>query len=442
MTGLNISDIAAITGGEIHGGDGAAEVTSVVIDSRAVAPGALFAALPGERADGHDFITRSLDAGAVCSLARRVQEGEGRCVITVPDVADALCKLATAYRAQFSIPIVGVTGSVGKTTTKEMIACVLSRRFKTLKTEKNLNNELGVPLTLFRLGPEHEAAVIELGISHFGDMTHLAGMARPTMAVYTVIGRAHLEFLGDREGVLRAKGELLDLMTDDGAVFVNGDDDLLAGLSCRRKTITFGLGGICDVRAESLYDYGGGKTACEIAVGKRRIPVSIPAFGRHMVYAALAAAAVGLRLGLTDEEITAGIADYVPVGRRADVVETPYLTIIDDCYNANPDSAASAIESAAELGGRLVCILGDMLELGENSETLHKQTGDLALAAGAVLLTAGELSRCMGGRHFTDKQALIAALPSILKKGDIVLVKASHSQAFEEISEALKSMVL
>jgi len=442
MTGLTIGDIARITGGIVFGGDKTVPVTSVVIDSRAVTECAMFAALPGERVDGNDYVSRALDAGAACCLALRVPVGETRCVITVPEVAAALCMLAEKYRAMFDIPIIGVTGSVGKTTAKEMIACVLSQRFNTLKTEKNLNNELGVPLTLFRIGQEHAAAVVEMGISHFGEMTRLAKMVRPTMAVFTVIGRAHLEFLGDREGVLRAKGEMLDFMRNEGVVFVNGDDDLLRGLSCRQKKVTFGMGSDCDIRAENIRAPGCDEIVCEILAGKRRITVFIPSYGRHMVYAALAAGAVGMEIGLSDEEIISGIAAYVPVGRRANVTVTPCLTLIDDCYNSNPDSTASAIESAAVLPGRLVCILGDMLELGEESKDLHRQTGELALKRGALLITTGELSGNMGGRHFEDKKALIAALPDILQTGDKVLVKASHSMAFEEISEAIKELRL
>jgi UDP-N-acetylmuramoyl-tripeptide--D-alanyl-D-alanine ligase len=297
MIGLTVNDIAAITGGRLHGGNGDTPVTAVVIDSRAAAPGALFAALPGERADGHDYISRALDAGAACCLALRVSEGETRCVITVADVAAALCGLASHYRRMFDIPVVGVTGSVGKTTAKEMIACVLSQKFCTLKTEKNFNNELGVPLTLFRLGREHEAAVIEMGISHFGEMKRLAAMAQPTMAVYTVIGRAHLEFLGDRAGVLRAKGEMLETMSADGVVFVNGDDDLLSEMSCRQRKITFGMNAGCDIRATGISPRGSSGMSCDIVIGDRRIPVVIPSYARHMVYAALAAAAVGVQLG-------------------------------------------------------------------------------------------------------------------------------------------------
>lgn len=441
MTGVTVNDIAAMTGG-ILVGDGAAAVTGAVIDSRMVRAGDLFAALPGEKADGHDYMAKAFAAGAVCCLATHIPEGVSGSVVLVPDVEKAMAELAAAYRAARSIPVIGVTGSVGKTTTKEMLASVLSQRFTTLKTEKNLNNQLGVPLTLLRLGEEHQAAVVELGISHFGEMAELGRMAMPTMAVYTVIGRAHLEFLHDRDGVLRAKGELLRVMSPDAKVFVNGDDDKLAALACRQEKITYGLGVHNDVRAEEITPLPEGGTRFVLSGMGVRVPVVINAYGGHLVYAALAAACVGLTLGLTANEVAAGIGAYESVGRRASVIDTKSLRIVDDCYNSNPDSCAAAIESAAALGGHLVCILGDMLELGETTAALHAQTGALALAKGALLLTVGELSKSMGGAHFDTKEELIAALPRLLHQGDTVLVKASHSMAFEQVSEYLKTLTL
>lgn len=441
MTGWTAADVARAVGGTLTGGGGERPVLRAVIDSREAAPGDLFCALSGERTDGHAYIARAFDAGAACCLALRVPEGETRPVILVPDVAEALRALARAYRATLSIPVIGVTGSVGKTTAKEMIASVLSRRFPVLRTEKNLNNDLGVPLTLLRIGAEHRAAVVEMGISHFGEMTGLARMVMPTMAVYTVIGRAHLEFLGDRDGVMRAKGELLSVMDPGGTVFVNGDDDRLAALSCRQKKVTFGCSPDCAVRAEEVR-VSAESAAFTLCAEGRRIPMEVPAFGGHLVYAALAAGAVGLALGLTDGEIAEGAAAYRPVGRRSRVLRTPSLTLVDDCYNSNPDSCAAAIASAAALGGRLVCVLGDMLELGEDAPALHRAVGGLAREKGALLLTAGELSRFMGGEHFASRAELIAALPRLLKRGDTVLVKASRSMAFEEISEFLTTLEL
>ena len=440
MIGMTVEKLAAAVGGQLHGGGGERPVLGAVRDNREVQPGLAFCALPGARFDGHDFIPAALEAGAPCCLAQRVPEGAQGPVVTVPDVAKAMARLAEHCRSLVKAPVVGITGSSGKTTTKEMCACVLSRRFRTLKTEKNFNNELGVPLTLFRIMPETEAAVVELGISGFGEMSRLGAMARPDIAVYTLIGRSHLEALGDRRGVLRAKTELLDFMPDTGLVVVNGDDELLAGLDCRQRKLSFGLGADCDIRAEDYRCLDAAGSEFTVAGLGHRFPARVGAYGRHMVYAALAAAAVGLELGVPETDIALGIADYAPVGRRASVIDTGRITLIDDCYNANPDSTQMAIKSASDLGGRLVCILGDMLELGERSEQFHAETGRAALDAGALLLTCGERSRAMGGRHFGSKAELIAALPELILPGDRVLVKASHSMAFEEISEALRRL--
>ncbi len=449
MTGCCVSDIAAITGGVLSG-DGTAPVTGAVIDSRAVTPGALFAAIPGERVDGHDYIGRAFDLGAACCLAQRVPAGETRPVICVPDTAAALETLARAYRARFAIPVLGVTGSVGKTTAKEMVASVLSQRWNTLKTEKNFNNQLGVPLTLFRLEPEHEAAVVEMGVSHFGDMAPLAAMVQPTAMLFTIIGHAHLEFLRDRRGVLQEKTSVLDTMPDDAVAFCNGDDDLLRAMTCRQRKVTFGLSAGCDVRAVDVRDLGDEGSTCTIVAGTRHIPVRISAYGQHMVYAALEGAAVGIEYGLTDAEIIRGIAAYQPIGSRARVVRTAHYTVIDDCYNANPDSAAAALRSMATLpAGRRVAILGNMGELGANAAALHRETGVCAAEAGvSLVITCGELARNIAAgaaaadasvatASFDTLDALLPALPDLLQPGDCVLVKASHSMQFERVVQAL-----
>ncbi len=297
MIDMTVQRAAQAVGGQLHGGCGERPVLGAVRDNREVLPGLMFCALPGARFDGHDFIAAALASGAPCCLAQRVPEGVSGPVITVPDVAKAMARLAEYCRSLVRVPVVGITGSSGKTTAKEMCARVLSRRFNTLKTEKNFNNELGVPLTIFRIMPETEAAVVELGISGFGEMSRLGAMARPDIAVYTLIGRSHLEALGDRRGVLRAKTELLEYMPDDGLVVVNGDDDLLSGLVCRQRKLSFGLGAGCDVRAEDYRCLGAAGSEFTIAGGGRRIETRVSAYGRHMVYAALSAAAVGIELG-------------------------------------------------------------------------------------------------------------------------------------------------
>ena len=442
MKDMTIFSAARAAGGRVAGCGQDAPLSGGVIDSREAGPGLMFCALPGERADGHEYMRSALEKGAACCLATHVPEGVTGPVILVDDVRSAMAKIAGVCRDRLDIPVVGITGSSGKTTAKEMCAAVLSQKYNTLKTEKNFNNELGVPLTLFRIGPEHGAAVVELGINHFGEMSRLGAMAKPDIAVYTLIGRSHLEALGDLDGVLRAKGELVEHMPPDGLLIVNGDDEKLAAWRPTRRKLTFGLGEGCDVRGVGFAPRGAEGSALTVLAGERRIELFLPAYGRHLAYAALAAAAVGIELGLSDGQIAAGAADYAPVGRRARIIETPSLTVIDDCYNANPDSVKMAIASAGALGGRLVCILGDMLELGELSEQMHREVGEAARAAGALLLTAGERSAAMGGEHFASKAELISALPRLLKRGDRVLVKASHSMAFEEISDALRALSL
>ena len=442
MRDMTIFSAARAAGGRVAGCGQDAPLSGGVIDSREAGPGLMFCALPGERADGHEYMRSALEKGAACCLATHVPEGVTGPVILVDDVRSAMAKIAGACRDRLDIPVVGITGSSGKTTAKEMCAAVLSQKYNTLKTEKNFNNELGVPLTIFRIGPEHGAAVVELGINHFGEMGRLGAMAKPDIAVYTLIGRSHLEALGDLDGVLRAKGELVEHMPPDGMLIVNGDDEKLAAWRPARRKLTFGLGEGCDVRGVGFAPRGAEGSALTVLAGERRIELFLPAYGRHLAYAALAAAAVGIELGLSDGQIAAGAADYAPVGRRARIIETPSLTVIDDCYNANPDSVKMAIASAGALGGRLVCILGDMLELGEQSEQMHREVGEAARAAGALLLTAGERSAAMGGEHFASKAELISALPRLLKRGDRVLVKASHSMAFEEISDALRALSL
>ena len=447
MRGISVKQAAEIVNGKLYGMQGLdSEILGVTIDSRKVENGYMFAALKGEHVDGHDYIGKAFELGAVCCIAEKLPEDISGTVIIVPDVAAALKILAENYRKRFDIPIIGIAGSVGKTTAKEMVASVLSQKFNVLKTEKNLNNELGVPLTIFRIEPEHEVAVIEMGISDFGEMSRLAKMVRPTMAVYTLIGHAHLERLHDRNGVLKAKAEMLDFMPDDGTVFLNADDDLLAKLDCRQNKVLYGTKDNADVKAGNILSDSLSGLSCDIVSGDRRIPVKVPSYGSHMVYAALEGAAVGLAMGLSNAQIAAGIAAYETVGRRANVCDTGFITLVDDCYNANPDSVMCAVDSLKSVDGRKVCILGDMLEMGENKAELHAKVGKYASDNGVdMLLTVGELSKntCTAAEeisslHFDTNAELITGLPELIEKGDTVLVKASHSMKFDEISDALK----
>ena len=418
----------------------------VMIDSRAVEPGDLFVAYKGSNTDGHRYIGAAFDRGAACCLAEYVPEGESRPVITVPDVQAALEQIICAARKNIKCPVIGITGSVGKTTAKEMISSVLSAAMPVLRTEGNLNNQIGVPMTLSRVTEAHRAAVVEMGISGFGEMTALAKMARPDIAVYTVIGHAHLEFLHDLDGVLRAKTEMLDEMAEDAVVVFNGDDEKQRQKACRQRKVYYGLAPDCDVRAESVAS-DGLTQSCVICYEDRRIPVKIPAFGRHMIYAALEGAAVGLLLGLSDRQIADGIAAYQTLGRRGSMTKTEYLTLVDDSYNGNPDSVKSSIDSMKQLTGRRVFILGDMLELGENSPAMHREVGQYAAEAGAdLLLAVGPLAKYYAegaGKlacWFPTVDELIGALPRLLRKGDAVLVQASRGMRLDLAAEAIKTL--
>ncbi len=448
MEHMTIGRAAALCGGQADGRWQDMPIPGrICIDSREVRAGDLFAAYRGEHTDGHRFIGKAFENGAACCLAEEIPAGEVRPVILVENVQQALEKLAAAYRGDFDIPVVGVTGSVGKTTAKEMIAAVLSEGYRTLRTEGNLNNQIGIPMMLSRLREEHQAAVIEMGISGFGEMRLLSAMVRPTMAVYTVIGHAHLEFLHDLEGVLRAKTEMLETLPETAPVFVNGDDPMLRSLQCRQRKITYGCSEGCDVRAEEIRMTGQG-TDCVIRCGLRHFPVHIPEAGRQYVTAAVGAAAVGMAMGLSDEQITRGIAAFRNVGRRGDILQTGFTTLMDDSYNANLDSVCCAIDSLMQISGpRHVCVLGDMLELGEASARMHRAVGEYARDHGVdLVLSAGEYASDTAegagekGIAYATREELTAALHETLRKGDCVLVKASKGAHFEKVSAAIQTL--
>lgn len=454
MKPLMLETIACVTGGTYIGDDAkkSITITGVVRDNREAFDGCLFLCIKGERADGHNFANKAFDAGAACCLCERPLDDPRGPYVLVESTLQALKGLGEYYRGLFDIPVIGVTGSVGKTTAKEMTATVLSQKFNVLRTPENLNNEIGVPLTLLSLKEEHEAAVIEMGISDFGEMSRLAKMVRPDICLMTTIGYCHLEQLGDLNGVLKAKSEVFKLMKPSGLAVVNGDDALLLDIDPGMRKITFGLGMHNDFRAVNIQTLGMSGVKCDIISGSGCVSVLIPAFGSHMVLGALPAAAIGRHLGLTDEEIRLGLLNYATVGGRANIITTGYITLIDDCYNANPNSVTASILSLCTLEGRKVAILGDMLELGRDTNELHRGIGILAGKSGVDCLI------CCGARaesiykglissqiqieawHFPLKDALLSVLPSLIKKGDNVLVKASHGMHFEEITEELKKL--
>lgn len=420
-------------------------VSSVERDSRNIQKDSLFLAIKGARVDGHDFIEKCFDMGAVCALCERPPKNAAKPYILVDSTLEAVKKIAKAYRELFDIPVVGISGSVGKTSTKEMIASVLSQKYNVHKTAGNLNNELGVPLTLFGMDDSTQVAVVEMGISDFGEMQRISEMVQPTVEVITVIGECHIENLGDRDGVFKAKTEMFENLRDGGTVILNGDDDKLCTVEKvkGKAPIFYGLTH-GKYRAENIKSNCGESVEADLLFGTKRHHVTIPAIGTYMVGNALAAAAVGKTLSLDDEQIVRGIESYKTVGSRANLIDNGYIRIIDDCYNANPTSVKASIDTLMNFNGRRVCILGDMKELGQSELKLHYDTGKYAQKCDVVVAVGPLAKKLAEGAdselYFENKEQAIAELEQIIQKGDVVLVKASHSMHFEEIVEALRKL--
>ena len=425
-----------------------AQITCLSTDTRELPEGCLFLALRGKKFDGHDFVEAAIAAGAAAAVTDR-QIGDCPCLV-VEDTGQALLDIAGMYREQFAIPLVGITGSVGKTTTKEMTACVLSQHFRTLKTEANLNNEIGMPKTLLGLTKEHGAAVIEMGMNHFGEISRMSRSAKPTLAIITNIGFSHVEHLGSQEGILKAKLEMLEGMADDAPLITSADDRLLSPLkeTLQRPVYTFSTqGNPADVSAEDIKEENG-VTTFTICHGTERHLAVLPAIGEHNVKDALAAYLAGVLTGMQTKEILCGLAAYSPTGNRQNIMEKNGQTVIADCYNASPDSmrAALGVLAGYPCGGKRIAVLGDMLELGEMSNTLHAQVGEAAAAAGLDVLlcygeAAGQIAAHAGNipvlRCTRDPQELIRQLRETAQEGDVVLFKASHGMHLEEIIEAV-----
>lgn len=426
------------------------ELSAIVTDSRKVKKNSLFAAIVGERVDGHNFIAQCAEAGAVCALCEKTPADNSPHIL-VENTKQALIDIATAYRLTFDIPFIGISGSVGKTTTKEMIASVLAQKFNVHKTQGNFNNDLGVPLTLFALEEEHEIAVIEMGISDFGEMTVLSKIVKPDLCVLTNIGNCHLECLGDRDGVLKAKTEMFEFMSDKGRAFLCKDDDKLRTVKEVKgeSPITFGLSEDSDYTACDITSNNEDRTSFTVKYEDSEFSATVYALGKHMVSNALCATAVGKYFGLTDEEIAKGIEEYKPTGSRQNVIKTEKLTIIDDCYNANPASMKASIETLSGFAGRRVAILGDMKELGKTEVELHREIGkfavekklDLVIAIGELALNMYKEARPhIDCEWFQTVEEAKLELYEMLTIGDTVLVKASHSMKFDEIVEYIKEL--
>ena len=450
MTPCTVREICAAVGGTLLQSSDVS-VTRVSTDSRSIPEGALFVPLAGERFDGHAYIGKALESGAAGCLTARTPDAllPGKFYIQVSDTRLALKALASWYRGKFALPVVQVTGSAGKTTTKEMVACVLGRHFRTLKTQANFNNDIGTPLTLLELAPEHQAAVIETGMNHFGEIRYLGEMVRPDIAVITNVGDAHIENLGNsRQGILRAKCEIFENLAPDGVAVLNGDDPLLNTVTLPQRILRCGTGAGCDVRVTEVDDRGLEGVACTVTTAKTSYRLETSSPGAYMIYPLAMAAAIGEYLGLTAEEITAGAADYVPVGSRMHLIPVDgQRLIIDDCYNANPQAMAEALRMLAKSRHRRkVAVVGDMGELGELTEQAHRDVGALAreLKLDAVV-AVGEKMRALretdpSALWFPDTASALPALPDLFVGDTAVMVKASHAMHFENIVKELEKL--
>lgn len=443
---ITLEEVAAAAKGSLTGNN--IEIPYISTDSRKIEKGCLFVALCGEKFDGHDFIDEVCEKGAAAVVISRDMECPCPCV-RVKDTRLALGDIARYYRRKFNIPFVAITGSVGKTTTKDIIASVLSQRYNTLKTEGNFNNDIGVPLTLFRLDESNECAVIEMGMNHFNEISYLTSIAEPDIAVITNIGVSHIENLGSRDGILKAKCEIFEAMAEDSFKVLNGDDDKLITVKHKYKNICYySTKQKADIYADNIILRGLKGVDCTIHKGDISFDVSIPVPGRHMAGNALAAAAVAFELGLNPEEIKKGIETFIPAGNRMEIINTERYTIANDTYNANPQSVEAGIDAIASEKGVKCCILGDMLELGDMAAQLHYETGKYAAEKNIdIIVCIGPLSEHMykgaidkGGNayYFNTQEEFHEKIESIIPRGAVILVKASRGMRFEKTTEKLR----
>ncbi len=447
MRPFSVRHAVHVTGGTYTGPEELLDrmIRNVVIDSAKCSGGELFVPVRGARFDGHIFIDDAFRRGAILTLAERATAGHP-CIL-VGDTVRALQELARDYREQFTMPVIVLTGSVGKTTTKEMIAAMLGTRFRVHRNVGNLNNQTGLPQTIFTMDEGYDVSVMEVGTNHFGEIEPLSRMAEPDVCLFTNIGVSHIENFGSREGIFREKRMVLTHARPGARVSVNGDDDLLSGMP---HDLSFGCSPDCAVGAEDVEDLGLDGVRFTLRTGRERGRVHIRYPGRHLVDDAAAAAAVGVEMGLSAEEICRGLEAYRPYRGRMDVLRLPGLTIVDDTYNAVLASEKNALDLLGEVATRRVAVLGDMRELGDEAERMHRELGAYASARADLILYAGERSatfvegaKSAGGAHviaFATRDEMEEALPGSVREGDTVLVKASRSLEFEHTVALLRRL--
>ncbi len=449
---MTVGEIVSACGGTLLCGSAETVISSVCTDSRKITPGALFVPIKGENTDAHEFITATFAAGAAATLTEEHNEmGDTHAWIAVPDTQHALQLIARAYRNKFQIPFVGITGSVGKTTTKEMVALALSAKLNVMKTEGNFNSQIGLPLTLFRLSPEHQAAVVEMGMSNFGEMGRLARIAAPDYAVMTNIGISHIQQLKTQRNILDEKLHIIDRFHENSVLFLNGNDELLAGLrgKLKCKMVFYGTQPGCDFRAEDIRS-DSGNTHFTLYAGEIAKQVTLPVLGLHNVLNALAGLAVAQTLGVSMDAAIAKLGEYRPIAMRQQIHTVNEITVIDDSYNASPDSMKSSIDLLCSFhGGKRIAVLADMLELGEYSRKAHFDVGvyaakcevDRIFAIGSESreIARGALSERpdMDCTTWENNADVIAALKASLVGGETILVKGSRGMHTDEIVKAL-----
>lgn len=460
MEPITLREIVDAVGGQLLGEfrDLDRTVTQVFTDSRQPAPGGLFIPLIGERFDGHAFLEDALSSGALACFTQRERENylPGKCYIKVSRTQKALRDLARHYKQKFDIPFIGITGSVGKTTTKDMVAAVLGERYKVLKTEGNFNNEVGLPMTLLRLNRTHQICVLEMGMNHFGEIEYLSDIVEPDVAVITNIGDSHIENLGSRENILKAKCEIFSHMDPArGLAVLNGDDRLLSTLRGKLgfRPLFVGTGEGLDYQAADVVSDGERQVSCTVRTPQGAFPVEIPALGRHMLYPTLTAAAVAQHFDMTMEEIARGVQRFAPTKMRMNILKRAQgITILNDVYNANPQSMRAAAEVLGQSGSDYkIAVLGDMFELGAFAPALHAGVGTYLEKTGIDCLVAvGDLARhiyeaardaLVPEVHWCQtKEEAKPILKELVRPNSTILVKASRGMAFEELVDYLKEI--
>lgn len=456
MKNMTLENITKVCGGTYFGDQALlnSQVDGIVIDSRKIKKNDLFIPIRGEKVDGHSFINAVMEKGALACLSEEKIDQPAGPYILVESCSNAMQQIAAYYRESLSIPIVGITGSVGKTSTKEMIASVLKEKFRVHKTAGNFNNEIGLPLTIFDIRQEHQAAVLEMGISDFGEMHRLGTMAKPDICVITNIGLCHLENLKSRDGILKAKTEIFVHMTEGSTVILNGDDDKLSLIEeVNGKRPIFYAKDHGDAYVSGIKELGMEGIRMRLHLFGESAVVTIPIPGIHNIYNALAAACVGHVLGMELKEICRGIQTVETISGRSNFIKVSAMTIIDDCYNANPVSMCSSLDVLSSAKGRKIAVLGDMGELGADERQLHYDVGAYAAEKGIeVLFLAGSLAQEMAKGaeaskngcsiyYFKERGEMTETLCRFAAEGDTILVKASHFMEYPKVVEALQKIV-